>query len=894
MIGQTLSHFEITAKLGEGGMGEVYEARDTDLKRLVALKVLPPELAADPERLERFRREAEALAALSHPNIVTIYSVEQADDLHFLTMERVGGKSLDQRIPDGGFELDEFLDLATPLADALAAAHEKGITHRDLKPANIMVTDSGQLKVLDFGLAKLDFEAQLDEASQIATMAMTREGAILGTVPYMSPEQAQGQPVDPRSDVFSLGIVLYEMATGKHPFHGQTPIAIVSAILGQQPAAISEVKPGLPPQLEQTLGLCLAKDPDERFQSAAELREELQESRQHLPVGEPGQVEPTTSLPGARSRPGSRVTRPRTLVVLAAVALGLAALALLLPRLSLRRGPEPVPPFTLTQLTDLPGYEGQAALSPDGSQFLYVGDAAGNLDIYLRRVDGERSINLTEDYPGNDYHPAFSPDGQRIAFRSERAGGGLFVMGATGESPVRVVEGGFHPAWTPDGKALVYSTTETIVLQRGQGTGLWRVPLEGGAPEQLLQPDVAQPQLSPRGARVAFWSSRGGISTSPAWSEERISLPFEGYDEWGPAWSADGRYLYFVSNRGGQFNIWRVAIDEASGRILGAPQAVTSNSERVGRPSLSRDGRRLVYSTTTTTGEIFTVGFDAAAESMTSNPVPILRSTKHFLRAAVSPDGERIVYSSTEPQEDLYTIRSDGTGKLQLTDDDYLDRGATFSPDGSRIVFYSSRSSTVDNRRSSIWTISPDGGDLRLLLDDPAMTLGSPVWSPDGRVISVTGRKSDVWRLYLFDLAHLSEPNPVEHLQLVEEGENFSGSTWSPDGRLLAGYSNEGIIPLKVYDFDQATFRTVRDPSGSVLEAAAMVFLSDSRRLLYCHWRSGSLGIWDLATDEVRPIPGPGFGPRCKISLTADERTMVGSSILEEADVWLLEFGEGR
>ena len=286
MIGTTLAHYSITAKLGQGGMGEVYRAEDTKLGRDVALKVLPPDMAADRDRLERFRREATTVAALNHPNIVTIYSVEVAEDIHFLTMELVEGKTLDALLPSGGFSLERFFDLATPIADALANAHARGIVHRDLKPANVMVTDEGgRVKVLDFGLAKLSEGMAADPTTELPTEALTQAGLVVGTPHYMSPEQAKGEGVDPRSDIFSLGIMLFEMATGQRPFQGASSVELLSAVLKDTPPLLTEIKPELPRHLGRILGRCLEKAPADRFQTAQDVFNELKSLRKETSSG---------------------------------------------------------------------------------------------------------------------------------------------------------------------------------------------------------------------------------------------------------------------------------------------------------------------------------------------------------------------------------------------------------------------------------------------------------------------------------------------------------------------------------------------------------------------------------------------------------------------------------
>jgi len=290
MIGSQLNHYKILGKLGTGGMGEVYAAEDTRLNRKVAIKILPEDLAADPERRERFEREAQTIAALNHPNIVTIYSVEESDGLHFITMELVEGRPLGEVVPDTGMKLADFFKLAVPMVDALDAAHKKGITHRDIKPSNVMVTDEGRIKVLDFGLAKLArAESPLDPAEAATMLApsdLTEQGQILGTVNYMSPEQAEGKAVDHRSDIFSLGVVLYEMATGEAPFKGDTKISVITSIMRDTPPPVSDLNVELPQHLGRVVNRSLAKDPERRYQSTTDLRNELEDLKEEIATSE--------------------------------------------------------------------------------------------------------------------------------------------------------------------------------------------------------------------------------------------------------------------------------------------------------------------------------------------------------------------------------------------------------------------------------------------------------------------------------------------------------------------------------------------------------------------------------------------------------------------------------
>ncbi|HSN55132.1 MAG TPA: serine/threonine-protein kinase, partial [Candidatus Sulfomarinibacteraceae bacterium] len=275
MIGTQLAHYRITAALGAGGMGEVWRATDERLGRDVALKVLPEKFASDPQKLDRFEREARAVASLNHPHIVTIYSVEDADGVRFLTMELVEGRTLDQLIPESGLDLESFFALATPIAEAMSAAHDKSVVHRDLKPANVMVDGEGRVKVMDFGLAKLQDAEGSSDLSELPTEALTGVGMIVGTVPYMSPEQIEGKIVDHRTDVFSLGVLLYEMATGERPFSGESSPALMSSILRDVPPSVVEMRADLPRHLARIISRCLEKDRRDRYQTARDVYNEL-------------------------------------------------------------------------------------------------------------------------------------------------------------------------------------------------------------------------------------------------------------------------------------------------------------------------------------------------------------------------------------------------------------------------------------------------------------------------------------------------------------------------------------------------------------------------------------------------------------------------------------------
>ena len=417
MIGRAISHYRIVEKLGEGGMGVVYKARDTHLDRFVAIKVLPPDKVADPERKQRFVQEAKAASSLNHPNIITIYDIGQAEGVDFISMECVTGKTLDRLIPRHGMRLNEALKCAVQIADALARAHSAGIVHRDLKPGNIMVNEHGLVKVLDFGLAKLTEAAPADGDEATRTMRpTTEEGKIVGTVAYMSPEQAEGKKVDARSDIFSFGSVLYEMVTGEKAFHGDTKASTLAAILKDTPRPASKLVDGLPREVERLISRCLRKEVNQRSQHMDDVKIALQELKEESDSGVLGA--------GVVSRPNPHRRLRWVLSVAAAVVMAMVGVWLV-------RSKKEVPETQLiaVPLTSYPGNESWPSFSPDGTQvaFAWDGEKQNNGDIYVKQIGVEPPYRLTND-PAMDYSPAWSPDGRLIAFLREVSPGKTAIM----------------------------------------------------------------------------------------------------------------------------------------------------------------------------------------------------------------------------------------------------------------------------------------------------------------------------------------------------------------------------------------------------------------------------------------------------------------------------------
>lgn len=797
MIPETLGHYRIQRSLGAGGMGEVYLADDTRLHRKVAIKVLLDDAVPDPERRERFTREARAVAALSHPNIVTIHSVEEDAGRLFLTMEYVDGRPLTDGIPRDGLPLDKLLAIAIPLTDAVAAAHERGITHRDLKPANVMLAADGRVKVLDFGLARL--REEIPAPGTTMTAQLTGEGRILGTAAYMSPEQAEGRAVDSRSDLFSLGIVLFEMATGQRPFTGDTNMSILSAIMRDAPRPIAQLRPDHPRELARIVKRALQKDPEQRYQTAKDLRNDLQLLKAELDSGE---------LVGVSAGTVHRARQPRSVrwIFVAGTAVVLMAAAAIAGYLASQRAPRSPHPFERFNVRKLTteGNVAASAISPDGTYVVYAVREPDGQALRLRQLATGADTVISQAQRIAYIGLLFSPDGQYIYYVaapdiSQRPGVSLwgrranvYRLPALGGAPTQLIEDvRGMVSLSPDAKRLAFTRVE-----KGGETALVAANVDGRDAKVLATRPGSRgffesaPAWSPDGRHIAaaFWEEWASITILPADGGAETVLPLNAV--WGAiqemTWAPDGSGIFVTAadqSSTWSFQVWFVAYPG------GAAQRVTADARNYAGVSLARDGRSLLVRDSEWLAQTW-VGTLGSAARM----APVGSPGDGFGGLAWTPDG-RIVFGTRE--WDLGVLDADGANRRTLTVEEHNNRGPTVSRDGRYIFFRSWR-----QRDYGLWRMNRDGGDVRGV----ARTSDAerPDISPDGKwVFFVYGGSAapEIWRVN----SEGGEPERVaagmSAVDVAPDGRTIAGPGRTPDGRPnLVVAAVEGGGPLRTLD----------------------------------------------------------------------------------------------
>ena len=868
--GQRLGPYEIIGLIGAGGMGEVYRASDTRLHREVAIKILPHDVAIDADRRQRFEHEAQAAARLEHPNIASVFDVGVNDGVPFIVSELIEGQSLRERLHAGRVEPSMIRSVGAQVAEALAAAHERGIVHRDVKPDNVLINSEGVVKVVDFGIAKVVGGTAL--SAMTVTSHGTAPGIVVGTASYMSPEQIRGDAVDHRSDIFSLGAVLYEMTIGARPFGGTTAAETMASVLRDEPGNLDELA-ALPGGLGALIMRCLDKRPSHRFQSARDLAFSLQTLPRSTSVS-------TNLSSGPRRDHNSR----RGLAVVV-VAVGLLATIFVLWGYANRNGPSTT--FGVKQLTFDSGVEAFASLSRDGSMVVYAGNVNGNRDIFLRDVGAREAINLTSDSSVSDSQPALSADDRQIAFRSERDGGGVFVASRTGGPARRVTRSGFNPSWSPDGLHIA-TASESVDWRPDSRTPnesrLHVTEILTGDTRTLSTGDAVQPAWSPSGKRIAYWGlwERGqrDIWTVAVGGGEPVRVTNDVALDWSPSWSPDGRWLFFCSDRGGAMNLWRVRIDEQTGTVSGSPEALNLPASWVGHASVAQTGA-IIYSAFQRIGNIDRTPLDADKGAFVGNPEAVTTGTNYFLQPQPSKDGRWLTFTGQNgTTRSVFVSTIDGKNIRPITEGSGRDSGVNWNPSSDRVLFYSSRSG-----RYQIFSVNRDGGELRQETNVDGYGLGRSVWSSDGRRAATL--ETVTLTPALIELLPSGNVTKLDPLPDLPDGAKFSPFAWSKDDSRIIGESSKGGVV--VYSILHRTYRQLTQVS-----TGGPRWLPDDRSIFYAndaeYFIIDEISGKQTRLGTVEPLPQDvDARPIVNWSISWDGRWLYRSRSMFQSDIWLTE-----
>ncbi|MBN1348128.1 PD40 domain-containing protein [candidate division KSB1 bacterium] len=876
MIGKIYSHYHILKKIGIGGMGVVYQAEDMVLKRLVALKFLPPDLIIDEEAKLRFIQEAQFASKLDHPNICTIYEAQASTDGQiFIAMSYCSGQTLRERIDQSGpLPLSDTLNIAMQIATGLQQAHAAGIIHRDIKPENIMITPAGLVKVMDFGLATLKQESYPPEqsgASQITSenVAAGTYSGIYGTESYMSPEQIERLTVDERTDIFSLGVVIYEMITGKKPFVGADNIAVMKSILNDNPPIVPIAARDQKIELNRILKKALSKSPRFRYQCMSELCTDIQ----HL----------QTSISGLKTHPSKRT---KYLFVVFILMLILAIPTLLWFQFSSYQKREKfVHPASLKMVSigTTSEIEDTPSFSPDGKKVMYssriVGEPVNFSVNWIKDLETGTLKKLTEWGAATSW----SPDGSQVVYAHS---GGIFIYDLASQKSTLITDFGTFPKWSPKGNAITFfSNTSGLASEE---SAIFLYDLNNAAVRQVSPANglkYARPNWSPDGRWIICIAGEG--SHQDIWLIEPATnkaYPISDTGLWinSPVWCPSGQFIYYLSNQNGTVDVWRVPVELKHGRLMGKPIQITTGLD-IMNLEISPDGNKLIFSRNETKEQIWRIPFDGTPNPLNKAKL-VMTNLKGTENMEVSPDGKQMILETTYAGARALMLKSlvDNTEKILYQDQNVF--APTWSADGRWIAFDAGGGNQAD-----IWRISADGGMAEKIISSQFADW-SPTYSPDGNYLCFISNRSGHFNLWIHDI------KAGKDTQITRTPNSKSRGFWSHDSKKLAYFENcdgENCCRIFCYDFaSRESDEIFFIPDRRAVITDKLAWKADDSALYYLLRAWLPLSEVSIETKKVKTVLNFKQGeltPGGNRVFTVHENFFYFISTNEASDIWIAE-----
>ncbi len=859
MIGKTISHYKILEKLGEGGMGVVYKAQDTKLDRIVALKFLPKSLLCDEESKQRFANEAKAASALDHPNICTVFEIDEVEDECFISMAYIEGQNLKQRIELTPLKIDEAIDLAIQVADGLQQAHEKGIVHRDIKSGNIMITSKGQAKIMDFGLAKLAGQTRL-----------TKTGATMGTMPYMSPEQAKGEKTDQRTDIWSLGVVLYEIVTGQLPFKSEYEQAVIYSIMNEEPEPMTGLRTGVPMELERIVSKALEKKKDDRYQHVEEMLVDLRRLKRDT-----DKVLPKTpqkfQLPEDRER---KKAQSRRLIygTLAVVMIILAIISIFFNKFIRKESFKQIQP-THRQIT-FTGKVWFPSISPDGKFVAYVSEISRTeKKVLVQDLTGGQPLEVFKDQ--RIFQLEWSPDGSEILISAYNDSVlGSYIVPRLGGTSRKM---GYFPyvSWSPDGSRFAggYTSQKRIWFWNKSNGDTTSISLKGS---YIWFKDI---DWSPAGNRLLFVTE--GEKYVTIWTittdgTQQYKIVEDSFYLFSPRWDSKGDAIYYLRSQGQTADLMKIRIDTKTGKVKGTPIPAQTGLQAGSWFTLSRDNKQLLYTRVQSFSNLWLATYEGKGDTKTIKTKQLTTGTSSFASPSISPDGKKIAFSVGEPSEsNIFVMPIEGGQIQQLTFLHWDNYGPVWSPDGKKIAFGSNQTGAP-----KVWKVNASGGTPVVFNKSELSTTFRLTWAPGSEILYQRPGNRNFYFL---------NPNTDEEKPLVKNdsvGWLFNPE-YSPDGKKVAVYWNRrpvrGLWIISLQDSSQVLLHPgFIFPIGWSSNGNWVYSLNDAEK-------PSEILMIPVSSGEAKTFLTLPFEKIGAISMSPDGKKIICTISETQSDAWLME-----